>query len=516
MEDLDKILGKLFLIGIHGTSLNNENMKVLNAIKPGGIIFFSRNIQDKYQLSKFIEDIKNFLGYEPLFGIDQEGGMVTRLENGFSIVPSAMAISATDNKSNAYLAANLLAKEMLAVGIDWNYAPVVDINDNPLNSAIGIRSFSDNKDVVVKFGTQFVKGLQDGGVLSCLKHFPGIGNVNIDPHLDLPQSNLSKEELMMNELYPFLNINSPCWMPTHIYLPKIQTKKEPVSISKEILTDLIRKELNFKGVLVADDLEMGGVSNFYSAKEASLKALNAGMDIVTICHSFEEQAKAKEAILFEYKNNKNFKKKLDKALERIDNLHSYSRYLKNEANFEITIEEVGCKKHLETMQNICDSSITFLSEKNSLSEKISPLRKPNNIFYFLKPKNKVGIEDKESKNIWIINQISSDFDLHPIDLSQLKKEEVSNLSKNSKNLIFSENAYLNSEISELIISIATVSKETLLVALRNPYDAFLPHINYGLCSYGYQINAQQSLYKTLKGEINPVGKLPIDRRFKYA
>lgn len=516
MEDLDRILGKLFLIGIHGTSLNKENMKALNAIKPGAIIFFSRNVQDKNQLHKFIEDIKNFLGYEPLFSIDQEGGMVTRLEKSFSVAPSAMAVAATGYSENAYIAANILAKEMLAVGIDWDYAPVVDINNNPLNSAIGIRSFSDDKNVVLKFASEFVKGLHDGGVLSCLKHFPGIGNVNIDPHLDLPQSNLSKEELLLNELYPFLNIKSPSWMPTHIYLPRIQNTREPVSVSKEILTDFVRNELDFKGVLVSDDLQMGGVSNFYSIEEATIKALNAGMDIVTICHSFDEQAKAKEAVVFEYKNNNDFKKIVKKALERINNLHNYSRNLKNKLSTEVSLADVGCKKHLDIMQNICDQSITSFIDKKSSKEEISSIEKLDNVFYFLKVKNTIGVEDSENKSKWLINQISKDFKLSPIDLTQSKKEDVINLSKNKINLIFTENAYLNEEISDLILKIAHTSKETHLVALRNPYDIFLPQIKYGLCSYGYQLNSQISLYKTLKGEMKPIGKLPIDRRSEYA
>lgn len=511
MDYLEKTLGKLFLIGIHGTSLNKENMEALNVIKPGAIIFFSRNIQDKYQLSKFIDDIKNFLNYEPLFAIDQEGGMVTRLDKGFSIAPSPMAIAATCNSENAYIVSNILAKEMLSVGIDWDYAPVVDINNNPLNSAIGIRSFSDNKNIVVEFASKFVEGLHDGGVISCLKHFPGIGNVNIDPHIDLPLSNLSKEDLTMNELYPFLKIKSPSWMPTHVFLPKIQSKKEPVTLSKEILTDFIRKELDFKEVLVADDLQMGGVNNFYNIEDATIKAINAGMNIVTICHSFEEQVKAKEAVIYEYNNNRNFKRKVLEALERINKLYDFSRNIKKKVNSKITLEEIGGKRHNDIMQDVCDRSIT-----STVEEQFSPIKEIDNIFYFLKNKNKVGVEDKENKNLWLINQISSDFNINPIDVNQFPKEKIIDFSKNKINIIFTENAYLNQEISDLIVKMSNSSNETYLVALRNPYDAFLPTIKYGLCSYGYQLNSQQSLYKILKGEINPLGKLPIDRRLKYA
>lgn len=294
-------------------------------------------------------------------------------------------------------------------------------------------------------------------------------------------------------------------------MPKIQSKKEPVTLSKEILTDFIRKELDFKEVLVADDLQMGGVNNFYNIEDATIKAINAGMNIVTICHSFEEQVKAKEAVIYEYNNNRNFKRKVLEALERINKLYDFSRNIKKKVNSKITLEEIGGKRHNDIMQDVCDRSIT-----STVEEQFSPIKEIDNIFYFLKNKNKVGVEDKENKNLWLINQISSDFNINPIDVNQFPKEKIIDFSKNKINIIFTENAYLNQEISDLIVKMSNSSNETYLVALRNPYDAFLPTIKYGLCSYGYQLNSQQSLYKILKGEINPLGKLPIDRRLKYA
>jgi len=520
MESLEKALGKLFLIGIQGTSLNNENMKALKSILPGAIIFFSRNIEDKYQLSQFIEDIKNFLDYEPLFCIDQEGGTVARLKKGFTAVPSAMGITATNDSENAYLSANLLAKEMLSVGIDWDLAPVVDINNNPNNSVIGIRSFSDDKNVVLKFASEYVKGLHDGGVLSCLKHFPGIGNVNIDPHLDLPQGDSNKNDLLSTELFPFLNIDSPSWMPTHVYLSKIQKKKEPASLSEEILTDLVRKELKYKGVLVADDFEMGGVANFYSAKEAVIKSLNAGMDMVSICHSFEKQSSAKNAILSKFKNDENFKKKINSSLERIQSLMKISADLKKKNNNKISLEEVGKKEHISLAQNVFDKSITALNM--SYDKSFLPLKKIDEIYYISQELLSYRIEDKKTQNSYIIESISEEFKAK-VNILEITKiidhqvsEEIIQNSKNKNILVLSENAYLHSELVELISNMSQQSKKLILVALRNPYDVFIPKIKYGICTYGFNENIQASLLKILKGEIKPTGNLPIKWRSEYA
>nr|WP_158607751.1 glycoside hydrolase family 3 N-terminal domain-containing protein [Petrotoga sp. 8T1HF07.NaAc.6.1] len=429
-------------------------------------------------------------------------------------------ITATNEPENAYLSANLLAKEMLAVGIDWNLAPVVDINNNPQNSVIGIRSFSDDKNVVLKFAREYVKGLHDGGVLSCLKHFPGIGNVNTDPHLDLPQGELSKDDLLSTELFPFLNIDSPSWMPTHVYLSKIQNKKGPASLSEEILTGLAREELKYKGVLVADDFEMGGVANFYSAQEAVIKSLNAGMDIVSICHSFEKQSAAKNAVLREYKNNENFKKKINSSLERIQSLMKISADLREKNNNKISLEEIGKKEYINLAKNIFDKSITVLNMSHDKS--FLPLKNVDEIYYFAKESLSYGIEDKRTQISYIIEPISKELKakVNILETSKiidpLVREEIIQNSKNKTILVLAENAYLHSELVDLISNMSQKSKKLILVALRNPYDVFIPKVKYGICTYGFNENIQTSLLKILKGEIKPTGNLPIKRRLENA
>lgn len=262
--NLEDKIGRLFLVGLPSTILDEETKQVLDQIKPGSIILFSRNIESKKQIKKYVNDIEKYLGYKPLVTIDQEGGIVTRLLDGFTVAPGAMAVTATNNSKNAYEIGKTLGREMKAIGVDWDLAPVVDVNNNPANPGIGIRSFSDKEDVVIEYASQFIKGLEEEGVISCLKHFPGKGRVAVDAHLDMPELDIDIEEMEKVELKPFKKIKSASWMPSHIWISKIQNKKEPATVAKEILTALVRDKLGFEGCLIADDLSMGGVSKYFS------------------------------------------------------------------------------------------------------------------------------------------------------------------------------------------------------------------------------------------------------------
>jgi len=305
-----------------------------------------------------------------------------------------------------------------------------------------------------------------------------------------------------------------------VYLSKIQNKKEPASLSEEILTGLAREELKYKGVLVADDFEMGGVANFYSAQEAVIKSLNAGMDIVSICHSFEKQLKAKNAVLREYKNKENFKKKINSSLERIQSLMKISADLREKNNNKISLEEIGKKEYINLAKNIFDKSITVLNMSHDKS--FLPLKNVDEIYYFAKESLSYGIEDKRTQISYIIEPISKELKakVNILETSKiiepLVREEIIQNSKDKTILVLCENAYLHSELVDLISKMSQKSKKLILLALRNPYDVFIPKVKYGICTYGFNENIQTSLLKMLKGEIKPTGNLPIKRRLENA
>lgn len=169
--DLDSLVGQLFLIGIKGKEVDEETLRVLRFVKPGFVILFARNVETPRQVLSLVKQVRSVLGEDVIFAVDQEGGIVTRFREGFAVSPGAMAIAATSDPNNAYRVAKVLAQEMRTVGVSWNLAPVVDINDNPNNPGIGVRSFSDKAEVVAQFATRFYEGLKEENVAACAKHF---------------------------------------------------------------------------------------------------------------------------------------------------------------------------------------------------------------------------------------------------------------------------------------------------------------------------------------------------------
>ena len=206
---------------------------------------------------------------------------------------------------------------MAEVGIRWNLAPVADINNNHANPGIGIRSFGETPEEVIPHARAFLRGTERGGVAGCLKHFPGMGRVAVDPHLDMPVVEVDHDELWETELRPFLEIDCPAWMPTHVYVPALQSTREPVTVSREVLTDMVRGTLGYAGLLVADDLTMGGVAGRYGPEEAIERTLTAGMDVLSVCHDPDVQISQYHHLLKRVTEDERLAVRLDESYARV-------------------------------------------------------------------------------------------------------------------------------------------------------------------------------------------------------
>ncbi len=487
---MDELIGKLFMIGLPSHEVDDPTKRVLESVKPGSIILFKRNIKSRKQITTFIESIAKFLGYKPLMAIDQEGGIVTRLTEGFSMAPSAMGLAMSNNPDNAYTAGRIIGSEMKDVGIDWNLAPVVDINNNSDNPAIGIRSFSNNKDTVIEYASKFVLGLKESGVISCLKHFPGNGRVASDPHIDMPVLNVPKAELYKTELSPFLSINAPSWMPTHIYIPAIQSSKEPITVSKEILTDMIRGELGYKGVLLADDLNMGGVSNFYLPEELAFKTLSAGMDMLSFCDNTTKQIAAKKYLRKKIIQDKFFLEKIVKSSERIENL-----FLEREtSNTDKNLSDFS--RNRIVMDVISKESVLILKNNDNLL----PLTGIDNIFA-VKATRLVRVEEDIESLPLVVKKagelLNCPVTIYRRDLTAEEADVLLSISNGKRNMIFTENAHLVQRQKIFIEKLADISLSLVLIALRDPYDADIMGVKSAICSYGYNVSQQEEILNKL-------------------
>ncbi len=279
--------GNHLILGISGTTLNDDDKRALNELKPVGVIFFGKNFLDglPYQiwLEKFknlMDEIRQYTERDLMFiTLDHEGGRVVRTPLPITRFPYAYLL-----KSQAYEVAKATAQELKSLGINLSWAPVADIFSNPQNPVIGYRSFGSTPEIASQYVKEYYRGLKEEGILGAAKHFPGHGDTSTDSHLELPILNLSREDLRNRELIPFqalIEEKIPLIMTAHILFPQIDPKV-PATLSKTILTDILRQELGFSGVIVSDDLDMKAVSEMFMQSGTIARAFHAGCDLFIV------------------------------------------------------------------------------------------------------------------------------------------------------------------------------------------------------------------------------------------
>jgi beta-N-acetylhexosaminidase len=298
---LDEKIGQMMIAGIEGTTTTPETINLIEDYKIGGVIFFSKNLTAVGQTLDLVNSIKriNSSNKVPLFlSVDQEGGRITRLPGDIRELPTNQAIGLKNDPEFSYQIGKILAQELKTFGMNLNFAPVVDVNSNPNNPVIGDRSFGDDPELVSNLGIQTMKGMEDENIIPVMKHFPGHGDTSVDSHLELPKINKSLEELRQLELIPFVHAieeGADVVMVAHILFPQLDAEF-PSSMSKPIMTDLLREELNFNGVIITDDMMMDAIKNHYDTGEAAVQSVKAGSDIVLVSKEYEDIVEAFRAL----------------------------------------------------------------------------------------------------------------------------------------------------------------------------------------------------------------------------
>ena len=292
-------VGQLLMVGFPGTELSREILDWLQECRPGGVILFSRNLIDPEQVACLTNAIQEHAPNPPLLiAIDQEGGGVSRLPQGFTTFPAASRVAACHPPDAAYEVAEVTARELRAVGINMNLAPVLDVNSNPANPIIGDRAYGTRPEQVCTYGMATIQGLADNRIIPCGKHFPGHGDTMTDSHHVLPVVEADRARLDAVELEPFrqaIRRGLPAIMTAHVRYPALDSEA-PATLSRPILTDLLRNTLGFEGVTLTDDMEMQAILDHQSIGDASVQALQAGADMVVICHQQDRQRQAVSAI----------------------------------------------------------------------------------------------------------------------------------------------------------------------------------------------------------------------------
>lgn len=326
-EKVDKIvesmsqtekLGQMVMIGIQGTKVDDDSLYMLNQYHMGGVILFDRNMESPEQVKQLTSDLQAQSNEKvPLFiGIDEEGGDVVRMAEKLTPPPSQKEIGATADTEQARAWAIKTAKSLKDMGINVNFAPVADVGSNDK------RSYSTDTNTVIDFVRAATKGYQQENIIYSLKHFPGIGKGRVDSHVDSSSIDVAKEVLMAEDIIPFKTIidendpNDYFILVSHLKYPALD-EEYPASLSSKIMTDLLRNELGYKGIIITDDMEMGAVANHNDFRSIGVNAVKAGADIVLVCHEYEHQQEVYLGLLDAVNSGEISQERIEESVKRI-------------------------------------------------------------------------------------------------------------------------------------------------------------------------------------------------------
>lgn len=506
---LEQKIGQVMSIGFDGPEVDPGLQEMIEKYHVGGINLFARNIASPVQVAEMTAQMQKLAlasGHPGLLiAIDQEGGRVARLteDKGFTEVPGAMAIAATGKLENATLAASLLAGEMRAVGINVDFAPDLDVNNNPNNPVIGIRSYGSDPQKVSEYGLKFIQGLKSGAIIAVGKHFPGHGDTAVDSHVSMPVVPHDRARLEAVEFVPFkaaIRAEVPVIMSAHVSFPVIEpTTGLPATLSSKVLTGLLRQELAFQGVIATDALEMGALGQSgYPVPLAAATALQAGADLLLFNRDHAVQKEAFNLIREWVQAGKISLARLDDAVKRILILKARYQVLEPEpAEPSITSALVGTKVNQKLASSLAAQSITLLRDQ----ARLLPLKSDDRV---------VVVESPSVRGLGKMLMAS----YYEVADQPTKKdiEMVLNMTFNRPKVIIpTSDAILNPQQVDLVKAVLKTGVPVIVVAVRGPYDLLaFPEAGTYLATYGFPPPTLRALVDILNGKSAPVGRLPVE------
>ena len=488
----------------------------------GGVILFRENVVTTEQTARLVSDYqKASEKFGLLLTIDQEGGIITRLQSGTDM-PGSMAIGATRSPEVAYKAGNAIGEELASLGINMNLAPVMDVNNNPDNPVIGVRSFGEDPELVADMGIAYTKGLQAAGVAATAKHFPGHGDTAVDSHLGLPKVPHNKERLKEVELYPFqkgMEEGIDAIMTAHVTFPEIDGTKAvsrktgeeiaiPATLSYKVLTELMREEMGYEGVITTDAMNMKAIADHFGPVDAAISAVKAGTDIVLMPVGFEEVA---AGLLNAVKTGEISEERVEESVRRILTLKVKRGVIKKEISVSVqdkiakAVKVVGSDQHKQIEKEAAEKSITLLKKDAGMPLELNSSEKiviVGNTFI-----GRLGDAiKKRHRNTTVIS--ASTFKLTENQLKQIKSASAVIVGTYTYNV--SGRKPLSTQMA-MVKQIIEISDAPVIgVGIRNPYDIMAyPEIDAYMTQYGFHPSAFEAAAGVIFGEFAPTGKLPV-------
>ena len=474
---LAELVGQRMVIGIPGTRITPEIVRHFQELHAGGLILYRRNFDSPVQIRKLIADLEEALGRKLLVTTDHEGGRVIMFRDGITVFPDNMALGGAGKIDYARQQGEIEAKELRRLGMDVNLAPVLDVLTEAYSPNIGIRSYGRDWQLVARMGAARIAAMQQGGLSACAKHFPGKGHAPVDAHLGLPVIGSTWKEMEAVHLQPFvaaIQTGVDLVMSSHPYYPKLDPYPNMIAtFSKKIIYDYLRCDLNFKGVITSDDLEMGAIKAICPIGEAGILATQAGHDLLLVCHDPKAQKEVYYRLLEAYKSKQLPLKELEESAARINRLKS--KRPQRFAGGEPSAEPAGSS----LAARICRESVQVLKDER----KLIPLERGEPTIAVIFPRfsaldSKIMIEREVLPERDFLRNEFRKFGFNPeiqivsIDPAEAEIQQAVNLAKKSDvTVFFCYDAHLYPGDKRLLDSIQTAAPKLVVVLLRDPYDA---------------------------------------------
>jgi beta-N-acetylhexosaminidase len=319
INSISSQLGQLLIVGFDGTEMSEQLSSLLTRIQPAGVILFARNITGAGQTYRLLKDCQACVSV-PLFTcVDMEGGKVDRLRNVVGPTPSAADVFASGDRKLFRKHGKIIGESCRALGFNTDFAPVVDLAFQASLQVMSSRAVSANPKEATAYAREFLAGLRAAGVLGAIKHFPGLGEANLDTHHELPSVEKSWKKLWAEDIAPYraLRHDSPFVLISHAAYSAVTHDRTPASLSKKWITDVLRRKIGYRGLVVSDDLEMGGVLKAAPIEQAAVQHIRAGGDLCLICHIEERITRSYEALVKEVESDRKFARRAEESVARV-------------------------------------------------------------------------------------------------------------------------------------------------------------------------------------------------------
>ena len=317
--ELQRAIGQLLIIGFEGTELSPSVTSLLRRLQPAGVILFARNLTSAPQTRQLLEDCQACVSTRLFTCVDLEGGRVDRFREVLGPTPSAAGVFASGDRRLFRRHGRIIGECCRALGFNTDFAPVVDLALEASRRVMSSRTVSASPGQVVTYAREFLAGLRASGVLGAGKHFPGLGEANLDTHQELPRVQKSMRKLWQEDIYPYraLRRELPMVMVSHASYPRVTRDGQPASLSRKWITDILRTKIGYRGLIVSDDLEMGGVLKAAPIEKAAVEAIRAGCSLCLVCHREEFALGAYAALLREAGQNRGFARQVQDSARRV-------------------------------------------------------------------------------------------------------------------------------------------------------------------------------------------------------